>query len=114
MKEPLILVDGLDVQFFASAADLERYVESPDVDAYRAYDSAGTRLRLIALKLSNDSSLVAHITGVRVETDVPPVQVTEELRQVLSLEAARVGIDDSALSIESLVSALVACTGYQK
>lgn len=43
MKLPLFLFDGGDLSIFEKAEDLERYVESPDVDGYEVFDASGAR-----------------------------------------------------------------------
>ena len=53
---------------FRSASDVERYVESADIDLYRVFDSRGVRLRLV----SNEAPPI----GKRIVSMVP-VQLIE-------------------------------------
>lgn len=92
MKPPIILVEGQDVSFFASAAALECYVESPDIESYRVFDAEGQILNLTS---DTPPSKRGHRVGwvavgkVKVSGREPPEAAPAELAQILSDYLAR-------------------------
>lgn len=92
MKPPIILVEGQDVSFFASAAELERYVESPDIECYRVFDADGQILSLTSdtppPKRGKRLAWV-EVGKVKVSRSEPPDAAPAELARILSSYLAR-------------------------
>jgi hypothetical protein len=92
MKSPIILVEGQDVSLFASAAALEHYVESPDIECYRVFDADGQVLSLTSDTPPPKRGLrlgwVA-VGKVRLSRREPPEAAPTELAQILSDFLAR-------------------------
>jgi len=92
MKPPIILVEGQDVSFFASAVALERFVESPDIECYRVFDAEG---QVFSLSSDVPSPKREHRFGcvavgkVKVSRTEPPEAAPAELAQILSDYLAR-------------------------
>lgn len=114
METPLILIDGNDVQFFSRKADLEAYVESPDVHSYKAYDSAGRRLALVADAAGVEQRSVVDVTNVRVLDGELSSQTIEELQDALISFATYLRVSHSASDLGSLISVLVEKFGFQR
>lgn len=93
MKTPLILVDGADITLFQSAAELERYVEAPDVGRYKIFDADGNSLTLSASQqVFGSGKIKVHALGpVHVVGADPPQRAEQELRILLSGFLSRVG-----------------------
>jgi len=92
VKSSIILVEGQDVNFFASPAALERYVESPDIECYRVFDADGQVLSLTSETPPPERGLrlgwVA-VGKVKVSRRGPPDAAPAELAQILSDYLAR-------------------------
>ena len=85
MKLPIILVDGADVSFFASAAEVQSYVESPDIGCYRAFAADGEVLELASSEPAPRRSFgVVRIGSVALREAKPRRTEPEELARILS------------------------------
>lgn len=95
MKLPLILCDNGDVALFESVEDLERYVESPDIDSYRVFDANGDVLHLTTPASNKKSrSWGVQIDSVQVDADALRANAVKdlegELRDFLSRVTGKV------------------------
>ncbi len=111
MKPPIILVEGQNVSFFASAAALERYVESPDIECYRVFDADGQILSLTSdtppPKRGQRIGWVA-VGKVKVSRSEPPEAAPAELAQILSSYLTRLtGRSREATDLGELVRELM-------
>lgn len=120
MKLPLILCENGDVDLFESVADLERYVESPDIAGYRVFDANGDVLHLTTVQpqpASNEKGWlgVVRVVPVRIDVDAPRVNAVEELEGLLRDFLSRAtdkAYDRSALP--ELLTVLQATTGFTR
>lgn len=83
MKEPLILIYGWELSLFKKKEDVERYVESPDIDDYVLFDAAGARLSFFINSRSTRGSTPGWVTSVDPVTVVDG-EPTEETAALLA------------------------------
>jgi hypothetical protein len=98
MQAPFVLIGDGDLAIFRSASDVERYVESPDIDLYRVFDCRGVRLRLVSNEAPPSGKWVASVVPVQlIEPDVEEYDapaLAEALRAFLIETGTHVTADD--------------------
>lgn len=84
MSPPFILCDKGDVALFESIEDLERYIESPDIASYRAFDANGQVLCLMTMyPTPAPQKLVSIVPVDRVTVSESGVHEVTELETLL-------------------------------
>jgi hypothetical protein len=112
-----ILADGGDLLVFRTQQDLERYVESPDIDGYRAFDSNGAQYEFAVASAGEGS----HRIGIAIQ----PVSLvkrndrsraSEELKALVAsyLDRKSSGMDHQESNLEMLLATLVDTIGFSR
>lgn len=117
MSTPLILSDQGDIAVFETVRDLERYVESPDVAAYRVYDATGRRYFFKGYRNpSRDSAVFQKVELVELDEENPGPDESDDLMELLRSYLRRVERRDSGdtLSLQQLVQKTVELSGYTR
>jgi hypothetical protein len=99
MNSPFLLIEGGDLNFFRTLHGLTRYVESPDIDAYLAVDSAGLKVELTAEPPQGDASRFGLAAVVPVKASVTGELVDQAMlrdRLVNFLRSLQVEVDEGA------------------
>lgn len=115
MKEPLILIYGSELSLFKKKEDVERYVESPDIDDYLLFDAAGARLSFLINSTSTRGSVPGWVTRVDPVTVVDGESTKETAALLASyLEKYLLGNNRNIKdrSIEYLVNEVALIAGY--
>jgi len=117
MAAPLILSDQGDVAVFETVRDLERYVESPDVAAYRVYDASGRRYFFKGYRNSAmDDSVFHQVKSVQLDEENPGHDAGEELMELLRSYLRRVEHREpsATLSLQQIVQRTIEISGYTR
>lgn len=117
MAAPLILSDQGDVAVFETVRDLERYVESPDVAAYRVYDAPGRRYFFKGYRNpAIDGSVFQRVKSVQLDEENPGHDAVDELMELLRSYLRRVERREpsEALSLQQLVQKTIEISGYTR
>lgn len=119
MTPPLILCENGDVNLFEFVEDLERYVESPDIAAYRVFDANGDVLHLTTEEPVSGKkrwlNIVRRVVPVRIDVDAPRANAAGELESILRaflVRATGKSYDQGALP--ELLVALQATIGFTR
>lgn len=117
MVGPWILSDQGDIAVFETVSDLERYVESPDVAAYRVYDASGRRYFFKGHRnCSTEETVFQKIQSVELDEENPGPGAVDELVDLLRSYLTRVERRDQVetLSLQQLVQKTIKISGYAR
>lgn len=117
MKGPFILFEGNEILIFRIKDEVERYVESPDIEIYDLFDSCGAQLSF-SLNTSDVvdyvSAWIVKIVPVTVEDEFPTPQSIDNFISRLKFFLARYGRASDEKSMKDLIEDVVSITGYHQ
>lgn len=116
MKEPLILIYGSELSLFKKKENVERYVESPDLDNYVLFDAAGARLSFLINSGSARGSVpgwVMRVDPVTVTGGEPTDETAALLASYLEKYLLRNNRNIKGRSIEYLINEAALIAGFE-
>lgn len=118
MTPPLILCENGDINLFEFVEDLERYVESPDIAAYRVFDANGDVLHLTTEEPVSEKKRwlnIVQVVPVRIDVDAPRANAAGELEGILRAFLIRAtGKPYGQSALPELLAALQATIGFTR
>lgn len=116
MKEPLILIYGSELSLFKKKEDVERHIESPDLEDYVLFDAAGARLSFFVNSRSPRGSVPGWVMRVDPVTVVGG-ESTDETAALLASHLEKYLLRNNrsikSRSIEYLINEAALIAGFE-